>query len=60
LCGHCHREVHRYGDVSRETGFIVSQYVDDPSTVPVKAWFGNINLDCNGFFDYVVEETEKF
>lgn len=60
LCGTCHRDVHRGPQQAQDDGFIVSAYVEDPGTIPLRTWYGLVTLDCHGFFNYVTEERSEF
>lgn len=44
----CHRWAHANPDEARVTGFVVSQWVDEPFLVPVMNPWGWWQLQCNG------------
>lgn len=45
----CHGEIHGHPALSREHGWIVSAYVDDPASVPVTQWGDQlVTLDDEG------------
>lgn len=48
LCGSCHRWAHANHEEARATGFIVSQWVDEPSVVPLMTPWGWSQIDCVG------------
>lgn len=50
LCHTCHRMVHAHPEAARDTGWIVSRWVEDPGTVPVTRRFGTWQHDCHGTY----------
>lgn len=52
LCHTCHVAVHQNPEDARLYGFIVSQFVKDPGTIPVLTWYGVVTMDCQGFFTH--------
>jgi 5-methylcytosine-specific restriction protein A len=60
LCHTCHTWAHKHPDEARNEGLIVSQFIEDPGTIPVLTWHGLVMLDCDGFFTHVPEELLEF
>ena len=52
LCVTCHRWAHTNPREARAEGFIVSQYESEPWTVPVRAHFGMLLMNCKGTYTY--------
>ena len=53
MCHTCHQTwAHAHPDEARRTGFIVPTWAD-PSTVPLKAWIGWVQLDDEGGYVHV-------
>lgn len=48
LCHTCHTWIHANPVKARDTGFIVSRYVEVPATVPAQTWMGLRHQHCNG------------
>lgn len=48
LCPTCHREVHANPQESNQRGLIVSSYIDEPASIPVKTYRGWVTHDCSG------------
>lgn len=48
LCPACHTHVHAHPSESSERGLIVSSYIDEPGSIPVKTYRGWVTHDCEG------------
>lgn len=48
LCPTCHAHVHAHVTESIERGLIVSAYIDEPETIPVKTYRGWVTHDHDG------------
>jgi hypothetical protein len=48
LCATCHSYVHANPAESAERGLIVSSYIEEPSTIPVKTYRGWMLHTCGG------------
>lgn len=48
LCSPCHNRVHGSVAEARDSGLIVSSFIDEPATIPVKTWRGWLTHDCAG------------
>lgn len=50
MCQTCHRTVHAHPVPARDTGWVVSQWVEVPGTVPVTTPWGDRTHHCDGKF----------
>lgn len=48
LCHTCHAHVHAHPSESAERGLIVSSFIDEPASIPVKTYRGWLTHDCAG------------
>jgi len=48
LCRTCHSWAHAHPMAAAEQGYIVMTWVDEPQLVRVKAWWGWVEMDCEG------------
>lgn len=56
LCGPCHIDVHAHPAMAREGGWVLSQWVEEPGTVPIAGRTTPIRLGCLGGFTFVFDE----
>lgn len=47
-CSTCHRWQHANPEKYLALGIAVSRYVEEPSTVPITTWLGELMLHCDG------------
>lgn len=52
LCGTCHRWAHSQPHNAKEAGFIVSPFVEDVASVPLKTFMGWLNFTPEGGMVY--------
>lgn len=50
LCKTDHDFAHSHPLEARASGWIVSKFISDPSSVPVETWHGLVYLTCEGGF----------
>lgn len=48
LCHACHATVHASPSESAERGLIVSSFIEEPASIPVKTYRGWVTHDCLG------------
>ena len=48
LCRTCHSWAHAHPTAAAEHGYIVMTWIDQPREVGVRAWWGWVEMDCEG------------
>lgn len=59
LCPDCHRWAHTNPFLARGAGLIVSKYVSDPFTKALETTTGEMKLDCEAGFTWVVRPWQS-
>lgn len=59
LCGTCHQWAHAHPADARAAGWIVSAWVDEPTTVPVHTPWGVRYHLCSGGFEFTEGATDE-